>query len=101
MLRGEFIKNENAISQEFVDYYVEAGHTAEHKDQTTHEMSSKYMKVEKDIMDLSFKWINYDNLKIHEEDYKELTTNLVEMGLQENPPTFADFVDNSLIDKAK
>ncbi|EKN64328.1 hypothetical protein P9E76_07360 [Schinkia azotoformans] len=59
------------------------------------------MKVEKDVIDLSFKWIKYDNLKIQEEDYKELTNSLVEMGLQENPPTFADFVDNSLIDKAK
>ncbi|MEC1721645.1 ABC transporter substrate-binding protein [Schinkia azotoformans] len=101
VLRGDFINNENAIAQEFVDYYVEAGYTAEHKDQSTQEMSLKYMKVEKDVMDLSFKWIKYDNLKIQEEDYKELTNSLVEMGLQENPPTFADFVDNSLIDKAK
>ncbi|UNK20640.1 ABC transporter substrate-binding protein [Paenibacillus sp. N3/727] len=99
VLRGEFIDKENKIAQELVDYYVKAGETAELKDAQTHEMSSHYMKVNKDVMDLSFQWIAYDDLKIHEEDYEELTKNLVEMGLQDNPPSYADFVDNSLFDK--
>ncbi|MFC5560229.1 hypothetical protein ACFPN4_14260 [Ureibacillus thermophilus] len=49
---------------------------------------------------LSFKWIAYDDLIIHEKDYKELTKNLIEMGLQKNPPSYEKFVDNSLIDNA-
>ncbi len=101
VLRGEFIEKENEIAQEFVNYYVKAGNLAEKKDESIQKMSSNYMKVQENVMELSFKWIKYDNLKIQEEDYKELTTNLIEMGLQENPPSFADFVDNSLIDKVK
>lgn len=99
VLRGDFIKKENTIAQEFVDYYVEAGKAAEQKDEQTHEMSAKYMKADKKVLDLSFKWIAYDDLRIHEEDYEELTKSLKEMGLQENPPAYEDFVDNSLFDK--
>ena len=68
------------------------------KDEDTFAMSSKYMQVEKDVLDLSFEWIAYDDLKIHEEDYKELANNLIEMGLQENPPSYEEFVDSSFID---
>lgn len=100
VLRSDFIKKEREIAQEFVDFYVKAGDTAELKDEHTHEMSSKYMKVNKEVMDLSFQWIAYDDLRIHEEDYNQLTKNLVEMKLQENPPSYEDFVDNSLFDAA-
>ena len=47
VLRSEFIEKEKEIAQEFVDFYVEAGDNAELKDEQTHEMSSKYMKVDK------------------------------------------------------
>lgn len=101
VLRGELIEEESEIAQELVDLYVTAGETAELKDADTHEMSSKYMKVEKEVMDLSFQWIAYDELRINEEDYTELSNNLKEMGLQENPPTYEDFVNTTLFDNAK
>lgn len=100
VLRNDFIKNENKVAQEFVDQYVKAGDLAELKDEHTHEMSSKYMKVEKNVLDLSFQWISYDDLKIKESEFEELRKNLIEMGLMEDPPTYSEFVDNSLIDKA-
>lgn len=101
VLRGEFIAKENKLAQELVEYYVKAGETAEQKDEQTLDMSSHYMKVSKDVLKLSFQWIGYDDLRINKEDYEELTKNLVEMGLQNNPPSYKDFVDNSLFDKVK
>lgn len=101
VLRSDFIEKETEIAEEFVHYYIEAGHAAEQKDEHAQQMSSEYMKVEKNVLDLSFEWIAYDHLQIHKEDYEELAKNLVEMGLQENPPAYEDFVDNSFIDKAK
>jgi len=101
VLRSDFIQNEAEIAGEFVDYYLKAGEVAEQKDERTFEMSSRYMSVNKDVMDLSFQWIRYDELRITEEDYSELSGYLIEMGLQENPPTFEEFVDNSFIDKVK
>jgi NitT/TauT family transport system substrate-binding protein len=101
VLRNDFIKKENKIAQEFVDQYVKAGDVAELKDEKTQDMSSKYMKVEKDVLDLSFQWISYDDLKIKEAEFEQLRENLIEMGLMENPPAYSEFVDHSLIDKAK
>lgn len=101
VLRTDFIDDERAVAEEFVHYYLKAGEVAEQKDEHTHDMSAKYMKVEKDVLDLSFEWIAYDDLQLHEKDYDELTKNLVEMGLSEQPPTYEDFVDNSFINKVK
>ena len=101
VLRNDFIEKNNKIAQEFVNQYVKAGEMAELKDEHTYEMSSEYMKVEKDVLDLSFDWISYDNLKIKEEEFENLRKNLKEMGLMENPPSYEEFVNQSLIDRVK
>jgi NitT/TauT family transport system substrate-binding protein len=101
VLRDEFIEKERDVAQEFVNEYVKAGQKAEAKDDYAREVSAKYMKVEKDVLDLSLQWISYDNLRLNEEAYNKLTHYLKEMGLSQNPPTYKDFVDNSLIDEAK
>lgn len=51
-------------------------------------------------MDLSFQWISYDDLRLNKSSYEQLRKYMIEMGLSKNPPTYEDFVDNSLIDKA-
>ncbi|PLR75262.1 metal ABC transporter substrate-binding protein [Bacillus sp. V3-13] len=101
VLRNDFIEQEKQAAQEFMNEYVKAGEMAELKDEQTHEISSKYMNVEKEVMDLSLEWITYEDLRLNESAYEELRQNLIEMGLFENPPSYEDFVDNSLIDKAK
>ncbi|MEH7123577.1 ABC transporter substrate-binding protein [Bacillus sp. JJ1773] len=101
VLRNDFIQKENEVAQEFVNEYVKAGELAEKKDDHTLTASSKYMKVDKEVMDLSFQWISYDDLRVNKSSYDELTKSLVEMGLSENPPSYEEFVDNSLFDKAK
>lgn len=100
ILREEFIQQEK-IAQEFMNAYVEAGNKAEHKDEHAKEISSKYLQVNDEVLDLSLKWISYDNLRINQEPYNKLREYLMEMGLSENPPTFEEFVDNSLIDKVE
>ncbi len=101
VLRNDFIQKENEVAQEFVNEYVKAGELAEKKDDHTLTASSKYMKVDKEVMDLSFQWISYDDLRVNQSSYDQLTKTLVEMGLSENPPSYEEFVDNSLFDKAK
>lgn len=101
VLRGDFIKGNNDAAQEFVTQYVKAGESAEKKDEDTQEASSKYMKVEKKVMDLSLEWISYNDLRIQKEPYEELLENVKTMKLFDNPPTYNEFVNNSLIDKVK
>lgn len=97
VLRNEFIKSDKDLAKTFVQDYTAAGELAETKDDHTHEVVSKYLSVEKDVLDLSLNWISYDNLKIEEESYTILSDALVEMGLSEAPPAYEDFVDSSLL----
>lgn len=101
VLRGDFIKNNATAAEELLKGYVAAGEYIDAKGEKVQEISKNYMNVEQNVLDLSMEWISYNDLKIYEKDYTDLTKYLVEMGLSENPPSYEDFVDNSLIDKVK
>lgn len=101
VLRGEFIDKEKEVAAEFVKNYLIAGERAEAKDDYTKEVSTKYMKVDQKVLDLSLEWIKYDDLKLNREPYEKLAEYLVKMGLSEKPPAYEEFVDNSFIDEAK
>ncbi len=101
VLREEFIQNEHDVAQEFVGEYVKAGEAAELKDQHTEDVAKQYMKVDDAVLDLSLGWIKYDDLRVNEEAYNQLRQYLIEMGLSEKPPTYEEFVDNSLFDNVK
>lgn len=93
VLRGKFIEKNQELVQSFVDDYIAGGDLAQHKDDHTHEVVSKYLTVEKDVLDLSLQWISYDNLTIEKDSYEVLRNALIEMEISENPPTYEDFVD--------
>lgn len=101
VLRGDFINSSRSVAEELVEQYVTSGEIAEKKDKQTVESSQVYMDVKDEVMDLSLKWISYDDLRLNKEAYEELTHYLVEMGLSENPAAYEDFVDNSLIDRVQ
>lgn len=101
VLRGDFIEKNKATTEEFVRQYAEAGKKAEQKNAEVHKTAAKYMKVDKEVLDLSLKWISYDDLRLNEKEYEELRQLLIEMNLSENPPKYEEFVDNSFIDKVK
>lgn len=97
VLRDEFINNNRLVAEEFVREYVKAAEKAQQKDEDVYEVSSKYMKTKKDVLELSLKFISYKDLAIRKEEYQVLTDYMKEMGLSENPPAYEDFIDNSLI----
>ena len=43
-------------------------------------------------MEQSLQWISYDDLEITEDNYDTLSEKMKQYGLNENPPTFGDFV---------
>ncbi|HWQ44724.1 MAG TPA: ABC transporter substrate-binding protein [Methanosarcina barkeri] len=101
VLRNDFIENNPTVAAEFIKEYIKAGEKAESKDSEVLGIATKYMKVEPDVLNLSLQWISYDNLKLEEKDYNELSQYLVEMGQLENPPKYTEFVDNSFIEAVK
>lgn len=101
VLRNDFIKNNKAAAEEFVREYVKAAQKAEAKDSSIGDITGKYLKLEQNVLDLSLKWISYQNLNLSEKDYKELSNYMLEMGLSKNPPQYSEFVDNTFIEKVK
>jgi len=99
VLRNAFIEKHKDIANQFVKDYAAAGELMNTNDDHAHEVVAKYIKVDKEVLDLSLNWISYNNLKIEEDAYKILRDSLIEMALSENPPTYDEFVDSSLIEE--
>jgi len=99
VLRNAFIEKHKDIANQFVKDYAAAGELMNANDDHAHEVVAKYIKVDKEVLDLSLNWISYNNLKIEKDAYKILRDSLIEMGLSENPPTYDKFVDSSLIEE--
>ncbi|MCD2138480.1 ABC transporter substrate-binding protein [Salinicoccus halitifaciens] len=99
VLHGDFIKNNRGLAQDFMSDYLKAAAQSDEKDEHVHQVSSEFMQVDEEVMDLSMDWISYDELKIDEDSYNDLRVYMQEMGLSENPPTYEEFVDVSLWDE--
>ena len=90
----KFIEEHRDTASQFVKAYKNAGNNlTEDKEK---ELAKKYLNLDDEVTETSLQWISYDNLDITEETYNELTEKVKQYGLSDNPPTFADFVDNSL-----
>ena len=98
VLRGDFIKNNNDKAKEIVSKYKEAAKYIEDNKEESNKLAKEYLNVQDNVLDLSLEWISFDNLRIEKKDYDRLTTEINELKLIENTPSYEDFVDNSLYD---
>ena len=73
---------------------------ANEKGDEVYDAFSKFMKVDKEVLELINEWISYDGVRVEEEEYNKLSDFMVEMGISDNPPTYKNFVDNTFIDGA-
>ena len=100
VIRNQFIKDNQKAVKSFVREYVKAGEVANEKKDDLYEVFGEFMKVDKNVLELSLKWISYDELKIEKAEYEKLSKFMVEMDLSDNPPAYEEFVDNTYIDEA-
>lgn len=98
VLHGDFIDENRELAEKFMDGYISAAEKADAKDSHVRDVSSEYMKVDEEVMDISMEWISYDDLKINEDSYNKLRVYMQEMGLSEDPPEYDEFVDNTLLE---
>lgn len=73
-----------------VEKYYEAGNSLDAE--TAKTIAETYLGQDSEVLDVSLKWIHYDDLKITEQSYQELADKVVEYGINENPPSYEDFV---------
>ena len=99
VLSDKFINNSKDAAKEVVSSYREAGeYIGSHKDEAN-AIAKKYLNLDDKVLDLSMKWISYNNLEITREAYGSLTDKIKEFGISSNPPAYDDFVDSSLSGK--
>lgn len=92
-----FINNNKEIAQKVAANYSEAGKFIGSNKEKADEIAKKYLKLDDKVLDLSMKWISYDDLAITQEAYEDLSKKVVEFGISKTPPTYEDFVDPSLL----
>lgn len=92
VLTDEFIETKPDLAKEFVQGYKNAGNNL--SGNKTKEIAQKYLKQSDDVLDISLKWISYDDLDITEQMYQSLTERVKAYGLSDNPPTYEEFIKN-------
>lgn len=99
VLTDNFINKKRDIAEKVIANYREAGEYIEANKETTNTIAKKYLNVDDNVLDLSMKWISYDNLEITKDAFNDLRNKIIEFDISKTPPTFEDFVDSSLISK--
>uniref|UniRef100_I5ARZ7 ABC-type nitrate/sulfonate/bicarbonate transport system, periplasmic component n=1 Tax=Eubacterium cellulosolvens (strain ATCC 43171 / JCM 9499 / 6) TaxID=633697 RepID=I5ARZ7_EUBC6 len=92
VLTDSFIDKKPETAKTFVDAYKKAGSDLS-KDEAK-SIAKEYLNQKDEVLDLSLKWISYDDLEITEEMYEDLTEKVKSYGLLDNPPGYSEFVKN-------
>lgn len=73
-----------------IEKYYEAGNLLNAEE--AKEIATEYLGQNSDVLDTSLEWIHYDDLVITEDAYKTLFDKVIEYGINDNPPTYEEFV---------
>ena len=92
VLTDDFIENRTEDASHFVQSYKEAGKNL--TPAKAKEIAVEYLQQDDAVLDLSLKWIRYDDLEITADTYQVLFDKVKEYGLSDNPPTYEEFVKN-------
>lgn len=91
-LSGKFLKEHPDLAALVTARIREAGMRLEGDHRHEAELATASFKVTRDALDLSLKWISFDDLTILREHYEALREKVVRYGLSEAPVAFEDIV---------
>jgi NitT/TauT family transport system substrate-binding protein len=97
VLREAFIAQNRGVAEKFTELYRESGRYIGENRDSVYELTRKYLNISREVYDISLQWIAFDDLEIREVHYNDLVQRVRAAGLSENPPTYADFVDTTLL----
>lgn len=92
VLTDKFIDERPEDAKAFVSSYKDAGNSLTQEE--AKKVAAKYLSQSEEVLDISLKWISYNDLDITEETYNKLVDKVKEYGLSDNPPTYTEFVKN-------
>lgn len=90
VLNDNYIKNHADNAKTFVEAYKQAGKNL--TEDKAKSIAKKYLNQDDEVLDISLKWISYDDLEITKETYDVLLEKVKAYGLSDNPPSYEDFV---------
>lgn len=73
-----------------VEKYYQAGNALD--ESTAKSVAETYLGQDTAVLDVSLEWIHYDDLQITEEAYQVLVDKVIQYGINENPPSYEEFV---------
>ncbi len=90
VLNNKFIKENEEAADLLVSWYLKAGKALDAK--TSQQIAEKYLGQNEETLEESLQWIQYDDLELTEEDYAVLREKVISYGINDNPPSYEDFV---------
>lgn len=90
VLTQKFLSKEKETAEKVIRDYKQAGINLDENEKDL--IASKYLNIEKDVADVSLKWIRYDDTEITQEIYDDLSDRIKEYGIMENIPSYQEFV---------
>ena len=92
VLTDSFIESRPDVAKAYVEGYKKAGNDLSLEE--AKKIAKEYLNQTDDVLDISLKWISYDDLEITETMYEQLSEKVVDYGLLDNPPSYNEFVKN-------
>ena len=80
------------VTNELIENYYRAAEQLE--SEGSEETAGKFLGQETSVIEESDKWINFKNLTVSKEEYDDLCNKLKKYGINENPPSYEDFIYN-------
>lgn len=90
VFNGGFLDKNKETADEFLSTYKEAGSLLD--EGIAKEVAEKYLGQDEKTLDVSLEWIHYDDLDISLDDYEQLSEKVKEYGINDNPPSYNDFI---------
>ena len=90
VFNGGFLDKNKDAADEFLSTYKEAGSLLD--EGIAKEVAEKYLGQDEKTLDVSLEWIHYDDLDISLDDYEQLSKKVKEYGINDNPPSYNDFI---------
>lgn len=90
VLNGAFIEKNPEVTDRLIEKYYEAGNSL--NEETAEKISEQYLGQDQKVLELSLPWIHFDNLEITEEAYQTLADKVKKYGINENPPSYEEFI---------
>lgn len=90
VFNGGFLDKNKDVADEFLSTYKEAGSLLD--EGIAKEIAEKYLGQDEKTLDVSLEWIHYDDLDISLDDYEQLSEKVKEYGINDNPPSYTDFI---------